>query len=46
MLDHYLKLILKAPVYEVATETNLEFAEALTKKFESLEEKVQLFLEV
>ncbi|MEC8147720.1 MAG: threonine ammonia-lyase, biosynthetic [Pseudomonadota bacterium] len=33
MLDHYLKLILKAPVYEVATETNLEFAEALTKKF-------------
>mgnify|MGYP001166920222 FL=1 len=33
MLDHYLKLILKAPVYDVATETNLEFAEALTKKF-------------
>ena len=33
MLDNYLKLILKAPVYDVAKETELEFADNLTNKF-------------
>ena len=32
MIDNYLKLILKAPVYEVAKETKLEFADNLTNK--------------
>ncbi len=33
MMDDYLKLILKAPVYDVAKETKLEFADNLTNKF-------------
>ncbi len=32
MLDHYVKMILRAPVYDVARETPLEFAPAISRR--------------